>query len=114
MERWSFHYLVSLALAISNTIFLTVIFKFQDQRSKHPSFYQTQVGGTDVLRAACLIEGGEPVDEPIEEDKNKGQFKQIMTNKTVNALALFVLVYVGVEVTIGGTWASFSDVSGPL
>ena len=31
MKRWSFHYLVSLGLAISNTIFLAAIFKFRRQ-----------------------------------------------------------------------------------
>ena len=31
LHRWSFHYLVSLAIAISNTIILMVVFRFKDQ-----------------------------------------------------------------------------------
>lgn len=38
----------------------------------------------------------------IEEGQDAGKFKQIMTQKTVHFLAFFILVYVGVEVTIGG------------
>ncbi|KAJ3548188.1 hypothetical protein NMY22_g1355 [Coprinellus aureogranulatus] len=84
MEQWSFHYLTSLGLALCNTIILAVVFRFRRQD-------------------ACLAEGGEHV-HAIEEGKETGKFKQIMSEKTVHFLALFILVYVGVEVTIGGEY----------
>lgn len=34
---------------------------------------------------------------------NENKFRQILGQKTVHLLAFFILVYVGVEVTIGGT-----------
>jgi fucose permease len=40
--------------------------------------------------------------QPVAEGKEEGKFKQIMSEKTVHFLAFFILVYVGVEVTIGG------------
>lgn len=49
----------------------------------------------------CLKEAGEKVEDvPITHEA--GKFRQIMSQKTVHALAFFILIYVGVEVTIGG------------
>ena len=36
------------------------------------------------------------------EENNDGKFSQLMRNKTVHLLALFLVLYLGVEVTIGG------------
>ncbi|TEB34191.1 MFS general substrate transporter [Coprinellus micaceus] len=82
LDRWSFHYLTSLGLSVVNTIILSAIFRFRQQDT-------------------CLLEGGEHV-QPVAEGKEEGKFKQIMSEKTVHFLAFFILVYVGVEVTIGG------------
>ena len=50
----------------------------------------------------CLRRAGEVLpDKPIEEN-NDDKFGQLMRSKTVHLLALFVMVYIGVEVTIGG------------
>ncbi|RXW14533.1 hypothetical protein EST38_g11321 [Candolleomyces aberdarensis] len=82
MERWSFHYLVSLGLAVLNTLTMILVFRFKSQE-------------------VCLREGGEPVGT-VTDDNGQGKFRQIMTNKSVQLLAFFILFYVGVEVTIGG------------
>ena len=52
---------------------------------------------------ACLRRAGEilPDNTAIEENSDE-KFSQLMRNKTVHLLALFVMVYIGVEVTIGG------------
>jgi fucose permease len=50
----------------------------------------------------CLRRAGEILpDKPIEE-YNDDKFGQLMRSKAVHLLALFVMVYIGVEVTIGG------------
>ncbi|KAJ2915494.1 hypothetical protein MD484_g4896, partial [Candolleomyces efflorescens] len=82
MERWSFHYLVSLGLAVLNTLIMILVFRFKSQE-------------------VCLKAGGESVGV-VTDDSGKGKFRQIMTNKSVHLLAFFILFYVGVEVTIGG------------
>ncbi|KAF9455595.1 major facilitator superfamily domain-containing protein, partial [Collybia nuda] len=81
LRHWSFHFLVSLGIAISNTIVLSAVFRFKNQDE-------------------CLTEIGQPVGEQGAEGESK--FRQIITHKTVQLLAFFILVYVGVEVTIGG------------
>ncbi|KAJ3501696.1 hypothetical protein NMY22_g18834 [Coprinellus aureogranulatus] len=104
MERWSFHYLTSLALSILNTIFMAVVFRFKDQDSEFiiPLLQSTHLVVYAVApRPACLAKGGEHV-HAVADGQKSGKFKQIMAQRTVHYLAIFVLVYVGVEVTIGG------------
>lgn len=48
----------------------------------------------------CLTEIGQPIGEQGADGESK--FRQILSHKTVQLLAFFILVYVGVEVTIGG------------
>jgi len=49
----------------------------------------------------CLVESGEPMPERTAVDE-QNKFKQVMTTSSVHYLALFILLYVGVEVSIGG------------
>jgi fucose permease len=51
--------------------------------------------------AECLALIGEAAGEPNTSDHST--FRQILSLKSVHILAFFTLVYVGVEVTIGGT-----------
>ncbi|KAJ7353451.1 major facilitator superfamily domain-containing protein [Mycena albidolilacea] len=80
-RHWSFHYLVSLGLAISNVVILTLTFRFRTLDES-------------------LARIGEAVPETNSSDRSN--FRQILSIKTVHVLAFFILVYVGVEVTIGG------------
>ncbi|KAG2008699.1 MFS transporter [Coprinopsis cinerea AmutBmut pab1-1] len=82
-ERWSFHYLTSLGLALSNTILVTLVFRLKRQ--------------DDVMR-----EAGEFVEKRDKSEEKETNIKEILSNKAVHFLALFILIYVGVEVTIGG------------
>lgn len=87
LHRWSFHYMISLGLTIANAIVLWVVFRFKNQDD-------------------CLLQAGETVAQKVAgEDDHK--FRQIMQTKAVHLLALFTLVYVGVEVTIGGWIVTF-------
>ncbi|KAG5642083.1 hypothetical protein DXG03_003636 [Asterophora parasitica] len=85
-KHWSFHYLTSLGLSLVNTLVLILAFKFKRQDE-------------------CLRETGQVIPE-ISRDENNA-FKQILAQKTVHLLAFYILVYVGVEVTIGGWIVTF-------
>ena len=53
---------------------------------------------------ACLRRAGEihPVKSSSEEVNDNGGFGQIIRNRTVHLLSIFIMLYLGVEVTIGG------------
>ncbi|KAJ7772039.1 MFS general substrate transporter, partial [Mycena maculata] len=89
MRHWSFHYLTSLGLAITNVFVLILVFRGRTQDGKWLSS-----PGARAITATS------------------GRFFP-WTLKTVHLLAFFALVYVGVEVTIGGWIVTFIiDVKG--
>ena len=62
------------------------------------------------FKTACRKEVGEVIHSrnvDDEEDSSWKKFGQMMTHKAVHLLSLFLMVYIGVEVTIGGWTASF-------
>ncbi|KAJ7719020.1 MFS general substrate transporter [Mycena maculata] len=86
LRHWSFHYLVSLGITALNTIFLALVSRARNQ--------------DDCLAQIGQETGGKG---PSEES----HFRQIISIKAVHFLALFLFVYVGVEVTIGGWIVSY-------
>ncbi|KAJ7269887.1 major facilitator superfamily domain-containing protein [Mycena rebaudengoi] len=70
MQHWSFHYLVSLGLAVLNTLTLTFVFRFKNQDD-------------------CLALIGQAAGETETSDHSK--FRQIVSLKTVHLLAFFAL-----------------------
>ncbi|KAF8664605.1 hypothetical protein AX16_000705 [Volvariella volvacea WC 439] len=81
MDRWSFHYLISLGLALSDSVLLLAVFRLKSQDE-------------------CLMEMGQVAGEKGTSQHNA--YRQILGLRTVHILAFFILVYVGVEVTLGG------------
>ncbi|KAG8996986.1 hypothetical protein FRB90_012600 [Tulasnella sp. 427] len=77
-KHWSFHFLVSLGVAILNVAILLFIFRLKPQ-------------------SHFISEAGHP-----EEPESENRYKQIFRQKSVHLMSFFILVYVGVEVTIGG------------
>ncbi|KAG8773969.1 hypothetical protein FRC12_002212 [Ceratobasidium sp. 428] len=86
--RWSFYYLVSLGLAVTNTINLAYVFRFKRLPEVLASF-----GIPEVVHTA--------------EHTNANKYRQILSLRVVYILAFFCLVYVGTEVTIGGWIVTF-------
>ncbi|EJD07339.1 MFS general substrate transporter [Fomitiporia mediterranea MF3/22] len=85
-RHWSFHYIISLGIAIFDTLLLVLVFKGQTQDD-------------------CLREIGEaPTKQGTSTDS---KYKQILTHKIVHLLAFFSLVYVGIEIAIGGWTVSY-------
>lgn len=85
MPRWSFHYLTSLGLAITNAIMLLVVFKLRSQDE--------------------ILEIPEVAGHSGPSEQNK--YKQIFGSRAVQLMAFFAWVYVGTEVTIGGWIVTF-------
>ncbi|OCB85537.1 MFS general substrate transporter [Sanghuangporus baumii] len=85
-QHWSFHFIISLGLATVNTIILVLVFK-----------------GKDIDDS--LIEIGER--PTVQGTSEHSKYRQILGQKIVHLLALFSLVYVGVEFTIGGWTVSY-------
>ncbi|RPD61411.1 MFS general substrate transporter [Lentinus tigrinus ALCF2SS1-6] len=85
LSRWSFHFLASLGIAVLNTILMIAVFRFRSQDE-------------------CLTEIGQPPshEESSTADNRGSKYQQMFRLRSLHLLALFALLYVGVEVTIGG------------
>ncbi|KAF7426170.1 hypothetical protein PC9H_008537 [Pleurotus ostreatus] len=86
MRHWSYHYIISAGMAVSNIFLLIATFRFKRQ---------------DDL----LAEAGQETAEVTVHEENK--YKQIFGIKSVHLLAIFALIYIGVEVTLGGWIVTF-------
>lgn len=53
-----------------------------------------------ILETECLKLAGEVIPDRVAGEE--GTFKDVMNCQAVHLLAFFILIYVGVEVTIGG------------
>lgn len=102
IPRWSFHFLCSCGIAILNTIFLLVVFrgKTQDGWYTQRLYQLSSIKYLSWFTKECLIAIGQPVGETSTSSQSK--YRQILSQKVVHLLALFSLIYVGVEVTVGG------------
>ncbi|KAL0057209.1 hypothetical protein AAF712_016153, partial [Marasmius tenuissimus] len=80
-EHWSYHFLVTLGLGGIGCASLALVFRFKST-------------------AESLAAIGQPKDDS-DADGQKS-FRHILMDPGVHLLAFFILVYVGVEVTIGG------------
>ncbi|KAF7360332.1 MFS domain-containing protein [Mycena venus] len=98
LRHWSFHYLASLGVAISNALVLAFVFRFKSQDGEAHTVEACTIAH-DVSKE-CLATVGEAAGETSTSEHST--FRQILSTKTVHLLAFFILVYVGVEVTIGG------------
>jgi len=80
LPRWSFHYLVSLVISLTNLALLVWVFRFKTQ--------EDLLGVTEHHLEDAQIPGN--------------KYKRMFALKILHLLAFFALVYVGLEVTIGG------------
>ena len=102
LTNWSSHYLVSLSLAVSNIVILAGVFRFEAQDGTSPVWSDVKtVEKNFMFITECLQKAGEVVPNKTEEIHDN-KFGDLMKNKTVHFLSLFIMVYAGVEVTIGG------------
>ncbi|KZV76126.1 MFS general substrate transporter [Peniophora sp. CONT] len=86
--HWSYHYIINLGLSVLNFVILTAVFRFKSQ---------------DVAMQDAGYELA-----PTEPSSGRGgQYGTILSIRAVYFLAAFVLIYVGVEVTLGGWIVTF-------
>ena len=101
LHRWSLYYLVSLAVATLNSALLLCIFGFKTQDGKSNVLFFENVKSHDEPHGPeCLTQIGEGTEE--KETVVGSRYKAMFKLKALHLLALFIMVYVGVEVTIGG------------
>ncbi|KZT71856.1 MFS general substrate transporter [Daedalea quercina L-15889] len=84
-RHWSFHYLTSLGIAVLNTTVLCAVLRFRTQDE-------------------CLAEIGQI--QPEASGSEGGKYKQMIRLRALHLLALFALIYVGIEATLGGKHTS--------
>ncbi|KAI0346461.1 MFS general substrate transporter [Trametopsis cervina] len=82
-QHWSYQYIISIGIAVANTIVILVIFRGRRQEE-------------------CLAEIGQARTETTTANHEENKYRQIFRLREVHFLAFFILIYVGVEVTIGG------------
>ncbi|KAG6811769.1 hypothetical protein H0H92_005899 [Tricholoma furcatifolium] len=90
-RHWSFHYFSSAGLAIFNIIALTVVFRFKRSADLLEQNGQARQDTTTVNQA------------PI----RNNVYRQVFSLPTVHVLTAFALIYIGVEVTLGGWIVTF-------
>ena len=114
LPHWSFHFLVSLGIAMTNSTFLICVFKLKHQDGTYIWYHSSSIifftkhHLYDCFKPffpVCLSQAGEiiPEKDPTGGNENSGGSKEILTDPAVHLLAFFMLFYVGVELTIGGT-----------
>ncbi|KAJ7185841.1 MFS general substrate transporter [Mycena filopes] len=92
LEHWSFHYLVSLGLTLSNILILFLVFRGKTQDE-------------------CLAQLGQP--EVTKGTSEQSHMRQVLSIKALHILALFLFMHVGVGVAIAGWTVTFMvDVRG--
>jgi fucose permease len=118
--RWNYHYLVSLGVALANTAGLVWVFKGKREEVLFQEQGFTPVGGEvdekidsghlDSNRADGNLnqeDDNDPTCEHTSPSSALGshvKFKRILSSPFIHLVAAFSLLYVGIEVTIGG-WA---------
>ncbi|KAI0764570.1 MFS general substrate transporter [Trametes elegans] len=79
--HWSYHYLISMGLYVVNTLFMWYVFRGRPQQE-----IMEEEGETGI----------------IENSAGSNKYKQVLGLKEVHVLSMFSLIYVGLEVTMGG------------
>ena len=84
LHKWSYHYITSFGIALSSAMLLAAVFRFKTQDE-------------------CLAEIGQEPEVHPEESKDSSKYNQMLRLRELHLLAIFILIYVGVEVTAGST-----------
>nr|GAT57351.1 predicted protein [Mycena chlorophos] len=91
--RWCFNYLITVGLNILNGLHLALVFE-----GRHQDESLARLGQVSLEPQSGTSDG-----------KKQSRFKQMLRLKSVHLLAIFLFVYVGTEVTIGGWIVSYME-----
>ena len=100
---WSYHFIISAVLYAVNATVLWAVFRGRRQEGEDiPSTPMNMRAFRGcVLLLAIMEEEGEVGNDT--DDARSDKFRTMMRLKEVHFLSFFALIYVGVEVTLGGT-----------
>ncbi|KAF9528689.1 major facilitator superfamily domain-containing protein [Crepidotus variabilis] len=82
-RKWAYHFIISAALSLINVLFLLWMFRLRRQE--------------DILR-----EAGQEIVPDNSAQPGGSIYRQILHVKAVPLMIIFALIYIGVEVTLGG------------
>ncbi|KAK0489430.1 MFS general substrate transporter [Armillaria novae-zelandiae] len=88
-RHWSHHFIISTGIAISNSFTLALVFRFKTQ---------------EVLLAEA---GQAPGESDAARPRDANLYSSILNIKAVHFLAIFSLIYIGTEITLGGWIVTF-------
>ncbi|KAK0234035.1 MFS general substrate transporter [Armillaria fumosa] len=88
-RHWSYHFIISTGIAVSNSLVLALVFRFKTQ---------------EVLLAEV---GQAPGESDAAGSRGANLYSSILNIKAVHFLAFFALIYIGTEVTLGGWIVTF-------
>ncbi|KAJ7080965.1 MFS general substrate transporter [Mycena belliarum] len=86
LQHWSFHYLVSLGITLSNILLLFLVFRGKPQDD-------------------CLVKLGQT--KTPKGTSEHSQLRQILSIKALHLMALFLFVHIGVSIAITGWTVSY-------
>jgi fucose permease len=107
-SHWSYHYLVSMGLALINVLVLFGVFRLRRQEGTHFVLLQLLTKIRLVLIFTCfstdiMEEAGiEPTEVEGSSTAVQSHYRQMALSPVLHYLAAFALIYVGTEVTLGG------------
>ncbi|KAK0430882.1 MFS general substrate transporter, partial [Armillaria borealis] len=88
-RHWSYHFIISAGIAVSNSVVLALVFRFKTQQ-------------------VLLAEAGQATGESdVAGSRAANLYKSILNINAVHFLAIFALIYIGTEVTVGGWIVTF-------
>lgn len=102
--HWYYHYIISVGISCSNVACLYFVFRFRSQDGEFLAPLRSSC--TDEISAETLAKEGQAAGEADNASQNK--YRQILNLRIIHFLSIFALIYVGVEVTLGGTSAFVS------
>lgn len=105
---WHYYYIISAGLSAVNVIGLFFVFKLKKAEGSllHTSFLSI-ILNIILLPLELLVNAGQPTREVNTLRDNV--FKQIFRLPALHSLAIWAVIYVGVEVTIGGWIVTFIE-----
>lgn len=116
-KHWSYHYLISVGLAVMNSIILALVFRGRRQEGDCSILSLSQVYTcklTSILYYVLLVllaNAGQLVLHQTGGAQRGGNlYKEIFSMRAVHYMAIFALIYIGVEVTVGGLYTLHSRV----
>ncbi|XAO21781.1 hypothetical protein I312_100537 [Cryptococcus bacillisporus CA1280] len=106
-QRVYIYFAVSLGLAIVTAIALVAVFRLRTDDQIVGKREETDQDSTDSSEVPAAVNSEGQVSEKKPKRDSSSKMKRIMKTPVVHCMAFYMVIYVGVEVTIGGWATSF-------